>query len=637
MPEDIVLGPPRTAFASASGRATTNRSSDTPRRSSFTSHDDSSVKNERSNFRDRYSREGQRHERDGERPRDTRPATATNRRSVKDDSDLWSSVRQTRTPGQEDGERSYRRNGDRDYDRDRDGGRESKIQRGLDGVHRDGERDAEADNVARRGHLGRGRNEPTWYRDEGQKEEHGNEGSGPGRHRDWERRGNRGPDRDWGRSTRPETDPEWMDPPEAEEQTQAKTSEDFEKWKRLMKTSNSATQEAPLSPVEQRSSHGTRASGPGIGAGKSKIDTPLVVDSQFDEFFGLWNEPKKNKEVTGSRENGVPPVPIYPAAKSSKPSKFTGFFNPRPEPEPPQERLPPLPSAQLQDSSNEDKEGFQRILKLLDQQQPQNGQVTSPPRTQVPRETPASPPIQPSRTKEKNDLFSLLQTSSPQSNAMPQTKDSEFLLKLMQQPQQGRYELGQTSTSGRRTAQDPSPGLLPFSNMMISPNEALHQSSSLGPPPGFFDEGPPRDKLNPGSERRGPPPGFFDPGKLQRPSPVGAPQSSGYISGIQRPPGLELMPQGYSQHTQPQRSNMVPPPGFQAQLRGQNVLPPSPFPNNVNQMGGQVNRHGAPPPGFINPPPPGFTLPFSQDGLPFGPFNDGTNFGQGGFGPQRRQ
>ena len=555
---------------------------------------------------------------------------------MKDDSDLWSNARQPKAFGPEDGERQHRRNGDRDDDRDKEGGREPRIQRGFDTHRRDGDREAEGESGARRGLPTRGRNEPSWYRDEGHKDEDGPEDPGVGGHRGWDRRSTRGADRDWGRSTKQEMDPEWMDAPEAEEQTQVKTSEDFEKWKKSMKSGNSATQETPLSSVEQRPSHGPTPSGSGVVSSKGKVDAPLVVDSSFDDFFGLWHEPKKSKEITSNRENEVPQVTANTGAKTSKPSKFTGFFNPRPEPEAVQAQPPLSLFSQAHDSSNEDKEGFQRILKLLDQQQPQNGKV-SPPRVQGQREVPASPPVQSPRAGEKNDLFSLLKTSSPQGNAAPQTKDSEFLLKLMQQPQQGRQDLSQPNPNGRRTAQDATPGLLPFSNLMISPNETPQQPPSMGPPPGFYDDALPRDKLNPGAERRGPYPGFFDPGKPQRPSPVGAPPQSNYPPGIQRPPGLEPMSQGYAQHIQPQRPGMVPPPGIQVPSRGQNAFPPGLFPNNINQIGMQVNRHGVPPPGFMSPPPPGFPLPFSQEGLPFGPFSDGASFGQGNFGQQRRQ
>ena len=637
-----MLGPPKTAFASAAGRGNGNKTFDTPPRSSFTNHEDAGTKNDRTNFRDRYSRDGQRPERDGDKGRDPRPASTQNRRSVKDDSDLWSNVRQARTPGQEEGERPYRKNGDRDYDRDREGGREPRTQRGFDNHRRDGDRDAEGENGARRVGLGRGRNEPSWYKDEGHKEEGGHEDSGNTRPWDRERRGTRGQDRDWNRGgMKVEMEPEWMDAPGPEEQSHVKTSEDFERWKKQMKTGSTATQDTPLPPTEQRSNHQPTASGGVAGAGRGKVDTPLVIDSSFDDgFFGLWTGPKKSKDVTDNAENGAPPMIASTGAKSSKPSKFTGFFNPRPDPEPLQEQ-PSIPSMGLfappQDSSNEDKEGFQRILNLLGQQQPQNGTTTTPPRAQTQRGPPASPPVQSPQGREQNVLFSLVKTGSPQGNAVPQTRDSEFLLKLMQQPQQGRHDLRDPNLNGRRAGQDTTPGLLPFSNLMISPNETPQPTSSVAPPPGFYDDGHTRDKLNPGAERRGPPPGFFDASKPQRPSPVGAPQSSGLPPGIQRPPGLEQIPPGYAQHIQPQRQTVVPPPGFQVPSRGHNAFPPGLFANNnPNQFGVPTNGRGMPPPGFVNAPPPGFPLPFSQEGLPFGAFGDG-NFGQGGFEQQRRQ
>ena len=637
-----MLGPPKTAFASAAGRANGSKVLDTPQRSSFTNHDEASAKNDRTTFRDRYTRDGQRPEREGDRNRDPRPTNTHNRRSVKDDSDLWSNVRQPRNQGQEEGERSYRRNGDRDHDHDKDGGREPRMQRMFDNHRRDGDRDAEGENGARRGGPARGRNEPYWYRDDGRKEEEGLEESGNARPWDREKRGTRGQDRDWHRGgPKQELEPEWMDAPEPEEQAHVKTSADFERWKQQMKTSSGNTQDTPLPPAEQRPNHQSTASVGATGAGRGKVDTPLVIDSSFDDgFFGLWNGSKKSKEVTDKMENGAPPTMANTGAKSSKPSKFTGFFNPRPEPEPPQEQ-PSLPSRGLvtppQDSSNEDKEGFQRILNLLGQQQPQNEKMTTPPRAQAQREPPGSP-IHSPQAREQNDLFSLLKTGSPQGNAVPQTRDSEFLLKLMQQPQQGPHDLRDSNANRRRIGQDTAPGLLPFSNLMISPNETPQPPPSVGPPPGFYDDGHSRDKLNPGAERRGPPPGFFEQAKPQRPSPVGPSQGSCFPPGIQRPPGLEQIPPTYAPQTQPQRQTIPPPPGFQVPSRGQNAFPPGLLANNIpSQFGVGANGRGIPLPGFMNAPPPGFPLPFSQEGLPFGAFGDGSNFGHGGFGQQRRQ
>ena len=520
------------------------------------------------------------------------------------------------------------------------------MQRGFESHRRDADADADGSHASRRVGPVRGRNEPTWNREEGRNQDGGAEDLESAKPRDWrdkERRGARGPERDWNRSGKVELDPEWMDEPESETKEQKRTQEDFERWKERMKASNGATQDTPLLPAEQRASHDRTVSNAGTGVAKPKVETPLIVDPSFDGFFGLWDKPKNGEGLLGNTAgNGTKANVANPAAKVSKPSKFTGFFAPKADPEPPKE-LPSLPLfAPSKDSSNEDKEGFQRILKLLDQQQTQGGKAETLPRVQGPRDVPASPPIQSRGPGEHNDLYNLLEARSSQENSVPPTRDSEFLLRLMQQPQQNRQDISQVNVAGRRPAQDTAPGMLPFSNLMISPHDTPQQTPSNGFPPGFLngDEMQPRDKLNPTSraERRGPPAAIYD----QRQSPAGVPQQSGFPSGLQRPPGLEQLPPGYAQHLLSQRQNMIPPPGFQAPARGQNAFPPGLHPANPNdrlQYGMPSNNRGMPLPGFMgmSAPPPGFPLPFSQEGMPFGGFGDGTGFGQGFMPGQQRR
>lgn len=487
----------------------------------------------------------------------------------------------------------------------------------------------------------RGRNDSSWNREEGRNQGGGAEDSQNSKPRDWrdkERRGARGPEHDWNRGGKVELDPEWMDEPEPEIKEQKRTQEDFERWKERMKASNGATQDTPLSSVEQRPSHGRTVSSAGTGVAKGKVETPLIVDPSFDGFFGLWDKPQKGEELIGNTAgNGVKLNVANTAAKVSKPSKFTGFFAPKADPEPPKEQ-PFLPLfAPSKDSSNEDKEGFQRILKLLDQQQTQGGNAEISPHVQAQRDVPPSPPVQSRGAGERNDLYSLLEARSAQENNVPPTRDSEFLLRLMQQPQQNRQDINQANIGGRRPTQDTAPGLLPFSNLMISPHDTPQQTPSNGFAPGFFngDEMQTRDKLNPtsGAERRGPPPGIYD----QRQSPAGAPPQSGFPSGLQRPPGLDQLPPGYAQHLLSQRQNMMPPPGFQPPSRGQNAFPPGLIPGNPNdriQYGMPSNNRGMPPPGFMgmSAPPPGFASPFNPEGIPFVGFGEAAGFGQGAHG-----
>ncbi|KAK4696132.1 hypothetical protein P7C71_g1738, partial [Lecanoromycetidae sp. Uapishka_2] len=647
LPEDIILGPPKTAFASAAGTRNAGKNLDSPQRPSFTNHDTSNAKSDRNILRDRYTRDGQRLENDGEKARDSRSGAVTNRRSVKDDSDLWSNVRQPKASGQDDVERSYRRNGDRENDRDREGGRDARGQRGFDSHRRDGERETEGEYRARRAGVGRGRNEPPWARDEGLSEIGGVEDQETAPVQDWrekDRRKDRFSEREWNRAAKADMDPEWMDALEPEDKKQRHTEDDLKAFMESMKTAKGVIQDNSLSQAEQPGNHERNISGTGTGAAKSKVDTPLVVDSNFDGFFGLWKEPKKDTQAAGLAANRAEPN-VAPASKSAKPSKFTGFFNSKSEPEPVKEKPPLQLYSPSQDSSSEDKEGFQRILSLLGQQQQQQqqqqtrqqkGTSRTPPRNQAPRETPASPPIQLSQVRETNDLSSLLGARSSPGNNAPPTRDSEFLLNLMKHTQQGRHDLSQANNLSRSTGYDTAPGLLPFSNMMISPHDTPQQAPSSGLPSGLFtdssrEEMPIRDKLNPNfpTERRGPPPGFYDSSNLPRQTPAGALQHSGFPPGIQRPPGLEQF-----QNMQPQRQGMAPPPGFQTPSRGQNAFQPGTISNNPT-FGVPANGRGMPPPGYMNGPPPGFPPPFSHEASGFGGFGD---FGPGFLnGQQRRQ
>lgn len=629
-------------------------------RQSSTSHSDDPSK-ERNSFRDKFSREGQKSEKNGEKAHESRPSTAQNRRSMKDDSDLWSSARQARGTGPDDLEVPQGRN-DREYDRDRESERDSRPQRGFESHRRDVNRDNNGDASEKRNGPLRSRNEPSWMRETPEWQDERTDNKKPRDWRDKERKSNRPSERDWNRGGKQELDPEWMDEPEPEEKKQVRTQDDFKKWKARMNAGNGILQETPLSSSHQVSSternvssNERKVSATADATTKAKVDTPLVLDSSFDGFFGLLNKSEKDDAFVNNQGNGTQADGIPTVAKVSKASKFSSLFNPAPDPEPPAKQAPPphAPGQEPgQESSSEDKMGFQRILKLLDQQQQRGARESTPPRTQGQKNVPTSPPIQSPRVGEQNGVYESLGPSSPPAHVVPQTRDSEFLLNLMQQPQQNRPDFTHTNSSSRRSGHDVTPGILPFSGLMVSPQAKPQHAPSAGPPPGYFgenmrEEPPIRDKLNPnvGVERRGPPPGFFDMhGNHQRESPAGAHQP-GMPIGVQRPPGFEQFPPGFAQHSQAQRQNVGPPPGFQGPQRGQNAFPPGLLPNMPPdrgiQYGMRPNGPGMGPPGFMGMggPPPGFpSPPFGQEGIQFGRYDDGTGFGQG-FPPgqQRRQ
>lgn len=638
VPEDIVLGPPKTAFASAAGARNGNKLLDPPNRTNFGLVDDETMKNDRVNSKERLNRDGNKPIKDGDKPRDTRLGNLHHRKGTKEDNEPWSGARQQKGFSHDDAERGSRRNGDWDKEREKDGVRDPRPQRGFENHRRDGEREGSGDVSTRRNMPGKGRFEPSWYRDEdhqdGEPQEGGKDINKPRDWRDKDKGVVRGADREWNKAAKPEQDPEWMDEPESEEKKQTHTQEDFQRWKERMKASNGPSQDTPALPAEQRPNHERTVSNMSLNTGKGKVETPLIVDPNFDGFFGLWSE--SNKETW---KQGIQEQPSHQATKSNVPksSKFTGFFSPKPVPETAEiePSLPKVPPAEtIRDSSNEDKEGFQRILKLLDQQQPSAGRNGVPIREKPSRDAPTSQSIQPPRSRESSGV-----EQHTKEGTIPQSRDSEFLLKLMQQTQQARPNLNPNSSNHQRPEAH-TPGIIPFSSLILSSRDSNQQASGANPPLGFINDSTRndlqhRDRLNPTtpSERKGLPPGFFggfNPEILQRPV-TGVVNQPSLVSTLQRPPGLEQTPSTFVPNIQPQRQGMVPPPpGFQAPLRAHNPFPPGLMPNlpnsnNPSDRGtpyglrsiGPSGPTGMPPPGFmtINPPPPGFPLspPFNQD------------------------
>ena len=594
------------------------------------------TKDSHQNPRERLDRERHKNDKDGELSKEPRQGITHTRRSLREDNEPWFAGRQHKHTDGEGAERPPRRNADREQNRDRDNGREPRVQRKFENHRRDVDREGGEDNHVRRNGAGRGRFEGPWSRDDGRQDGEALESAGgTAKTRDWrdkEKSGMRGADREWGRAAKQEQDPEWMAEPEPEEKKQSHTQEDFERWKERMKASNGPTQESPAE--QQPTTHERSTSMISNNGVKGKVETPLVVDSNFDGFFGLWNEPR-DKVVN----NGMEAQPAKHMSKVStpKPSKFTGFFNPKPattqaNPEP---IVPSISTTETaKDSSNEDREGFQRILQLLDRQQPSAVRNGTPPREQALRNLPASPPIQSPQARDSaNGLEGLLATQANR-EAPPQNRDSEFLLKLMQQTQHPRPNDSQANFGDQQRGGVAGPDTLQLSSLLISPRDSVRQTSNANPPPRLFNEPlrddlQRRDKLNPNVERKGPPPGFYtvpNNGNSQRHPSIGANQQPSLPAGLQRPPGLEQPPSSYSQFQIPRQSNIAPPPGFQAPLRNPNPFPPglmARMPNPADR-GPQYDMRpggtapiGMPAPGFMNMnvPPPGFPpLPFNHEG-----------------------
>ncbi|KAL9039596.1 MAG: hypothetical protein Q9214_004814, partial [Letrouitia sp. 1 TL-2023] len=351
VPEDIVLGPPKTAFASASGARNSNRAFDSPSRTSFGVQPDDG-KGDRHSLRERSSRQGQKVDVDGERLQESRNGNTRFRRGT-NDHDPWYG-RQERSLGTDENERGTHKGAIREQEKDRDNNRDTKNSRAHD-THR---RDARETNGDTRRNGSARRHESAWHR-EGKETDNSEGRRNATRPRDWrdkEMGDTRVAEREWLPNVKSERDPEWMDELEVQEKKQTHTQEDFERWKERMKAGNIPSQEFDNATPQQGSDHQRNVSGISINEGKSKAETPLVVDQTFDGFFGLWNEPAK-KAVTDIQELQAKDTR---QSKAPKASKFTNFFG---APTPALARADPeeadelsTPDA-LKSSSSEDKEG----------------------------------------------------------------------------------------------------------------------------------------------------------------------------------------------------------------------------------------------------------------------------------------
>ena len=540
---------------------------------------------------------------------------------------MWLGARQTKPAGPEDDARPPRRNGDRDRGREREDGGDAKRERGSETHRRAGGWEGNGDSTEKRNAPLRSREVASWGRDEDKKAtgDEGPERSRAKEAREGDRRGHRGQERAWGRGGQQEDSPAWsVDGAAPEERKQAGSQADFEQWRARMKADREGEKVRDATVDDRTVAHDRTASGAGTGAAKRKSDVPLDLGAGDDKFFDMLGSPKHERNPTESGGDALRQDPMIAAAKVAKSSKFSKMFGANTAPEAAVAAIRSIPP---EETSSEDRAGFQRILNLLGQQ-PQSDatRARSPPRPSTRQHAPASPPAPSPQSGEQDSMQGFFGGRSPPAMAGPKSTDGEFLLNLMRHRQQSRSGPAQANNA-TRLQENKFPSQLPFSNLMISPpHEHPQPAPSSGPPPGFFDEparetAPPRDKLNPNAQNhRNAPYDLFQ----HPPRPPGAAHPPGLE---RRPPGFEQMPPGFGQplQQQQQRPNMAPPPGFPPPQRGHGIMAPGAFGSRPNGPG------MPPPPGLMNmggPPPPGFSPPgFGHDGQQYG--NGGFDYGQG--------
>ncbi|OJD40496.1 uncharacterized protein BKCO1_1000469 [Diplodia corticola] len=708
-PEDIVLGPPKMAFAS---------SSRVPKLTD-TNDKDEDADARAKDIRDKFFKD-----------REERKNGPLNGRRARDEGEGWTNVRGRKASFSEDADRPPRI-----------GGRFT--------------READGEEAAPRRNGARGRFEQPWLRDNVEAKE-----ADTG-HGSWRDRGN-ARERDWTRGSnnhnRLEEEPEWMDTTPVKKKDdigmarfsrgkggaewfedmpkddkKAHTQEDFQRWKEQMKAGKAADEKENV--PEPAPAKDTPTS--------SKPITPMLLDGK--DMFGMWGAAAVRQESPAATEGATaPPKPKLPA----KQSKFAKLFSPQEEQQQPQQQqIQPEALFGAANGNNEDKEGFQRILQMLGNtsihtQSPSQGsapqsrkpslfspvETRSPDRDTVhvqpqptrhhilrsreekagfiesvlaPRGTPTefkgpqgvfgpfSPAGEPGpeqlrqepmrqeprpesirspeermhqATPSSNGMGSFgiqgLMSSQPPPHAAQLSRDREFLLNLMTQPQR--------NTPPQPTQARPPPPPELFTNFM----ESKAMPPRANPPPGLFDDRqfPENDvRYQPQPQRRMPEnpeienamrragrfnlpvhPGLDDPAiaGLQRRGTADAGIPRGQLNNMgiphQGPPDQmwSMKPPGLQQpQDRPPVSSMAPPPGFPAANRG----PPGfggpnmpPFSAGNTPLGHPGMRgppvqgppsagpgpspmfsppgHGGPPHGYFGPPqgpppPPGFGGP----------------------------
>ncbi|KFY56957.1 hypothetical protein V497_05872 [Pseudogymnoascus sp. VKM F-4516 (FW-969)] len=408
-PLDIILGPPKTSFASSTSARNARPS-------------DAAERQQDQDPRDRHP--FRKSDGESDRTRDNQRQNLRPRRSDADqDSDGWSTVKPRKSFGADGAERfNGRMGGERHRDdppmprrgsRDARDGERERPARGFETFSRD--RDAikeqaeEVDGAARRG-FGRGRTE-SWFKDKeesaaaaaaenrksngerladrsrGWREKDTEKTNGRAHDRNADRNNDRerGGDRDdrgggrWDRDNRrQDREPEWMDEP-SDSKKRAHTQEDFQKWKESMNAGIMKTPAAEVPP--SKSAPDAPGQSSFFGFDKPKVETPVVIDPGPDRFMSMWSTPKPEGAETPLAVKKEGPVKATTAGKASR---FTSFFAaPQEDTQRRQtEPVPPVPGLALKESnpqSDKEKEDFQKLLLKLQSQSLLGMKTPTPP------------------------------------------------------------------------------------------------------------------------------------------------------------------------------------------------------------------------------------------------------------------
>ncbi|GAB1318975.1 hypothetical protein MFIFM68171_09185 [Madurella fahalii] len=383
-PDDIILGPPRTSFASATSMRN-NRAGDADKTFKDPERQDRA---DRFNFRGRANDSDNAGDRFGRDGRDGRNNGFRRRGDQDQDSDGWSTVKPRKSFGHEGAERFHGRMGGAGSDRfggrddrrlrdrdDRDGG-DRRARNLMD--HRSRDQDGDETDTPRRNGLARGKSEP-WFKDHAngsstdapmsqreriEKAKSWRDRDPDDRPSDRHDRNDRNYERRWDRDRHPrvENEPEWLDEP-AEEKAQGHTEEEFKKFMEAMKAAKGGG--APKSEEK-----------PGMAFDKAAADAPAEVEQKVvsapavemgpDKFFAAYGNSGLDATTPGAetKEAAKP--------KGGKSSRFMALMTPQEDGRAKTE--PPTPAAAAQpgdhataasQQSETEKVAFARLLQQL--------------------------------------------------------------------------------------------------------------------------------------------------------------------------------------------------------------------------------------------------------------------------------
>ncbi|EAQ88025.1 hypothetical protein CHGG_04644 [Chaetomium globosum CBS 148.51] len=354
-PDEIILGPPRTSFASASATSMRGvRNSDAEKGFRGQERQD---RTDRFAFRDRAN------------DSDNRNNTSRRQPGQGQDGEGWNTVPPRKSFGHEGAERFQGRMGgvgndrfgprdDNRRPRDRDDREGGDLRRNREFERRSRDQEAEDPETPRRNGLGRGKSE-SWFRenaaggssdappksqreriekakswrDRDPEDSKPNDRYGDRNDRNFERRW----DRD--RHARVENDPEWLDEP-LEDKPQGHTEEDFKKFMETMKAGRSGG-----APKEEEKPNMVFDQPPVAAAAAAvevehKVTSAPATEQAPDKFFAAYG--------SAGLDVGTPIAEVKDAAKprTGKSSRFMAFLNPQEDNRARTE--PPTPAAAVQ-------------------------------------------------------------------------------------------------------------------------------------------------------------------------------------------------------------------------------------------------------------------------------------------------